>query len=309
MRTILLAVLIVGIFFPSDESCWALGRCNTQPIGKRHGQYLGETPPGIHPKVFAPGVVTSDCSEHSVPVFSPDGREAFWTRMVEGSRKARLLFTSEDASGWTEPRIADFITGSDAFYPFFSADGAELYYVSPDWFGRSLKVSHKIDGDWTRPEKVGSPLKDGNLMWSASISATGTFYFGMLDDERQEQIYRVRRTGEGYDDAELLTGGINHAGRGASTPFIAPDESYLLFSSMKPGGVGMWDLYVSFPSAGGSWSDAYNLGPLVNSGANEDSPVVTGDGKYLFFIRSNDVFWVDAEIIDRIRVETSSWTK
>ena len=301
MRSVLSIIILTGILVPQGVDQGSQGPCRTQPIGERHGPYLGEIPPGNEPKIFAPNLVSSACSEHSVPAFSPDGREAVWTRMVEGSRKARLLYTREEAAGWTEPGIATFITGGDAFYPFFSVDGGELYYVSRDLFSRSLKRTRREGDGWSRPRKVGSPMKDKQLMWSASMSGTGTVYFVLIDDGGVERIYRARRTERGYDDEEMLSEEVNLAGYSASTPFIAPDESYLLFSSPRPGGSGAWDLLISFTAADGSWSDACNLGPTINTGAIEHSPGVTPDGAYLFFIRGSDAYWVKADAIERTR--------
>ncbi len=56
----------------------------------------------------------------------------------------------------------------------------------------------------------------------------------------------------------------------------------------------------------GSWTDAINLGITINTGKQERFPSLSPDGKYLFFTRwvapgNEDVMWVSAEIINRIR--------
>ena len=112
-------------------------------------------------------------------------------------------------------------------------------------------------------------------------------------------------------------------------PFIASDESYLLFVSNREGGYGGPDLYVSFRLADGSWGEPVNLGEEVNSSADEVHPMVTLDGQYLFFTsnrtshqrysevpltyeeklgilgssgnRSEDIYWVDAEVLEGLR--------
>lgn len=40
--------------------------------------YLGQTPPGDTPVVFARGIVSDSLQQHGVPSFSPDGNEVFW---------------------------------------------------------------------------------------------------------------------------------------------------------------------------------------------------------------------------------------
>ena len=56
-----------------------------------YGAYLGQTPPGDTPVVFAPEIVSTIFMEHSAPSFSPDGNEVFWYA-VPGPRKDSNLF-------------------------------------------------------------------------------------------------------------------------------------------------------------------------------------------------------------------------
>ena len=88
-------------------------------------------------------------------------------------------------------------------------------------------------------------------------------------------------------------------------PYIAPDESYLLFSSMRPDGNGDFDLYVSYKKKDGTWTKAKNLGDTINTSARESISVVSPDGNYLFFMsRRNgigELFWVDARIIEELK--------
>ena len=88
-------------------------------------------------------------------------------------------------------------------------------------------------------------------------------------------------------------------------PFIAPDESYLIFSRTVPEEKGRSDLFISFRGGDGKWSEAVNMGDTVNSLHNETSPVVTPDGRYLFFSRVsgdiNGVFWTSADVIEELR--------
>lgn len=98
-------------------------------------------------------------------------------------------------------------------------------------------------------------------------------------------------------------------------PYIAHDESFLLFGSFRPGSIGMSDLYVSFQRADGTWTQPKNLGRKINSEAKDVHPFVSADGKYLFFMSSRisrlnsyripdgpgNVYWVKADFLERIR--------
>jgi hypothetical protein len=44
-------------------------------------EYLGQEPPGLTPVMFAKGIVSTEANELNC-VFSPDGRELFFTRNI-----------------------------------------------------------------------------------------------------------------------------------------------------------------------------------------------------------------------------------
>ena len=88
-------------------------------------------------------------------------------------------------------------------------------------------------------------------------------------------------------------------------PFVSPDESYLIFCSTRPGGLGMDDLYITFKGADGRWGPAKNMGAEINSPGSENRPYLTHDGKFFFFTSTRNgnrsTYWVQAESIDRFR--------
>lgn len=63
-------------------------------------------------------------------------------------------------------------------------------------------------------------------------------------------------------------------------PYLAKDNSYMIFSSNMPGGIGGFDLYISYRTEIG-WTEPLNLGTLVNTPGNEISPMV--EAEQLFF--------------------------
>jgi len=109
---------------------------DTQNFTDLYGDYLGQTPPGDTPVVFAPGIVSTIYMEHSALAFSPDGNELFW-RVQEG-----FVSAPDDAgpwissktmhrigNRWAAPRGSPYGGG-----PVFSPDGKRLYfsYLLPD---------------------------------------------------------------------------------------------------------------------------------------------------------------------------------
>ena len=67
-------------------------------------------------------------------------------------------------------------------------------------------------------------------------------------------------------------------------PAISRDELSLYFASTRPGGFGGEDIYVSQRETRDSeWGPPANLGPIINTAANEMVPAFSRDGHLLFF--------------------------
>jgi Tol biopolymer transport system component len=137
------------------------------------------------------------------------------------------------------------------------------------------------------------------MHWEFSLDRRGNLYFAgrPADSRGMSDIYLAKSTGGKYEKPANLGDPINSAAE-ETTPFIAPDGSYLLFSRQ-------FDIWASFRETGGAWSEPVKLGPEVNSPAIELCPIVTADGKYLFFLSQRDgeshAYWVDAQAVFKLR--------
>jgi len=226
------------------------------------------------------------------------------------------LFTTKLVNGrWTRPVVASFAESAeyDGDVPFFAPDGERLYFISrqPLHPGgevgreRIWYVERAGDG-WSRPEAAGDAINSLHIHWQFAVTANGNIYFGARSGPGARgmgDIYVSRLVEGRYQAAENLGDAINTQFSEGS-PYVSPDETYLLFSRMGgPDQHSVLDLFVSY-RAGDGWTEPKNLGERINAGwAN--CPVVSPDGKYLFFISqrsgNSDIFWVDARVIDRLR--------
>ncbi len=139
-----------------------------------------------------------------------------------------------------------------------------------------------------------------------SLTRDGTIYFfsrrpGGLGES---DIYRSRLVNGKYLKAENL-GTVINTEEHEWDPFIAPDESFLVFCSTKAGGYGRDDLYISFREGDGSWTKPVNMGENFNSPGLDNRPSITPDGKFLFYVTAKsgnrDIYWVDARIIEDLK--------
>ncbi|MGD8794834.1 MAG: hypothetical protein PVF47_19955 [Anaerolineae bacterium] len=268
------------------------------------GPYLGQTPPGASAERFAPGIVGREL--HTAVVFSPDGQEAYWRAM--GEEVNEIVVSRLEGDRWSPPQVAPFASRFfDSDDPCFSPDGERLFFTSwrPLAWHRVFEQKERIwyvertARGWSRPKPVGPAVNEMELHWQVSVSAGGTLCFASEGD-----IYCAPFEDEQYQLPERLDGTINTTDK-EGHPFLAPDESYLIFSSSGgAGGMGDYDLYVSVHNPDDSWGEAKNLGAGVNSRYQELYPVVSPDGSYLFFLSNragaHDVYWVDFEVVGRL---------
>jgi len=294
------------------------------PIGSAHhpaqlrGPYFGQKPPGMTAIIFAPGIVSSDSIEHSAPAFSPDGKQVLWTRIYPG-HPAFMLEMDMQNGKWTHPIRPSFSSAiADDFYPDFAVDGTKLYFSSrrplPAGYPRSEDMwiwqVEKTSNGWGTPVPLDSAAIKG-FDYAHSISANGTLYFSSRRPGAQDfDIYFTHPVNGKYASAQRLANGINSPGY-EDGPFIAPDESYLIFESQRAESIGgSIDLFICFRQKDKTWSKPKNMGPKINTKFSERFAKVSPDGKYLFFGSNRkqqadnlyyDIYWIDAKIIQDLR--------
>lgn len=64
---------------------------------------------------------------------------------------------------------------------------------------------------------------------------------------------------------------------------VTEDGKTIYFTSEKKGGFGKLDIYYSTKKSDGSWTSAENIGSVINTNGNEQSPYISHDGKTLYF--------------------------
>jgi predicted alpha/beta superfamily hydrolase len=281
---------------------WVEDRLAGLPASGPRCAYAGQAPPGTVPQVFA-GFPKPESGYHSSVVFNASMDAAYWTSMDERSWVSRCV-----DGVWTSPVPLPLDEGYGVGEPMPTATG-RLYFLSRRPTDADSAVRERIwwvrpeEAGWSEPRPVDGPLAAHPTHWQFSFTDAHDLYFTSEIDGGQD-IHVARWRGDGFGDSEPLAGAVNTNLR-EFCPFVAPDESYLLFARTVPGESGRSDLFVSFRNDGGLWTEAVPLGEPVNSPHNEVCPVVTPDGRYLFFLRAsgdvNDVFWVRAEVIEAAR--------
>ena len=272
---------------------------------KLSGPYLGQKPPGMEPEIFAPGIICMEDKYELNSVFSPNGDEFYFeisTTTSEEKKQGKyfyIILSSRLENGiWTKPEMVPFSGKYATMDMCFSPDGNRLYFTSdrPNPWDSSPKnniwyVERRGQG-WSNPVILGPPIYSEKVrQGQVSVAENGTLYFRTGDD-----LFYSKSINGKFSEPIKLSEAINSP-YAEGKPFIAPDESYLLFirydmPASIDGGRG---LYISFKREDGRWT------PAKNTNLNGSLPKVSPDGKYFFFSRSGDIYWMDAKIIEKLK--------
>jgi hypothetical protein len=268
------------------------------------GDYLGQKPPGLDPKIFAPGIISTDVSEGCVS-FTKDQSLFLFVRAGTG-----ILIMHQVNSIWTEPKLAPFSAGRSDWDFMLAPDDKTLFVSSgrPDKKGDETLRDYRIwiterKGDvWTTAVLLPAPVNTGQHDSYPCATKDGTLYFFSNRDGGigEGDIYRSKKINGTYKQVENLGAPINTRYHEVDA-YVDPEENYMIFCSKRPGGFGGADFYISFGGSKGNWSNPVNMGPKINSQADEYIPYVSPDEKYFFYTSNKtgnrEIYWVDARII------------
>lgn len=261
--------------------------------------YMGQEPPGLVPKVFAPGLISLPNRGERDICFSKDWRECYFTVHDANWTVKTIMVTRYENGHWTKPVQASFANNASSC-PSLADNDQSLYFVRD----RQIWKVHRITEGWSQPEAVPAPISSSKGDWSCHISSLGNAWIcsWRAGGAGQCDMWRVQSTNGQFTEAtnlRSLNTSVSDCG-----PVPGPNENYVIWQSHRPGGFGSVDLYISFADGKGGWTAPKNLGPAINTSGIEAAPKLSSDYKYLFFSRCNtpkegsedeDIYWVSVE--------------
>ena len=261
------------------------------------GEYMGQPRAGKKAVPFAPGILSPLHEYHGAITFTPDGNEMYWSAYVDESG-ASIWHAKRMNGRWREP---EFFSKGDV--PFISPDGKKFYFVASKPVQGGTKelilVRDRTASGWSEPKELPEIINSmPGIHWQVSVDNRGDLYFG-ASAETVSRIYYSGFNGGAYGKPQMIA---SLKELEAFSPYIAPDGGYLIITKVEDGE----DLIILFKKNDGTWTKGIELLSYVGiKGAF--CPIVTHDGKYLFFVCGIDgkyaPFWVDASFIQDLRKE------
>ncbi|HLF45296.1 MAG TPA: OmpA family protein [Chitinophagaceae bacterium] len=184
--------------------------------------------------------------------------------------------------------LGDHINSTESeYFPSLTIDGIELFFTrrlrgaDEDFFS-----ARRNDSGWNKAAPLGGNVNTDQSEGAQMISQDGQWlmFTGCYrpDGWGSCDIYISFLTPQGWSEAVNLGGKIN-TDQWESQPSLSPDKRDLYFASRRFGGYGGSDIYVSRLSPDGKWSTPENLGPEINTKADEACPFIHADNQTLFF--------------------------
>jgi outer membrane protein OmpA-like peptidoglycan-associated protein/tetratricopeptide (TPR) repeat protein len=183
-----------------------------------------------------------------------------------------------------EINLNEPINGSSAnFKAVVSGDGSTIVYMNKLPFYDAIYYStKKDDGNWSSPRNITPEVMSDGNQYVCDLSYNGKKLILTKEDDFNSDIYVSYLENGRWKKSEPVSGKINTR-FWESHASLSKDGRTLYFASNKNGGVGATDIYMSKLDENNEWGEPVNLGKVVNTPLNEDTPFITDNGELLFF--------------------------
>lgn len=172
------------------------------------------------------------------------------------------------------------------YFPYYSNARKEIYFTTrADRADEELQVATWDGAKFINPLALTSINQDSNEGTSTLSQDGNTLIFSGCEYRNSFggcDLYESYWLNNSWTKPRNLGILINsHDWEGQ--PYLSQDGKQLYFSSDRPGGQGKRDLWMSEKDAQGRWKMAINLGPQINSSADEQGPYYLEKREVLLF--------------------------
>ncbi len=223
----------------------------------------------------------------------------FYYKILEARRKIDPLIPPKGVMLNMGPKVnsdrpdyAPFMHPSDSVLLFTSRRNEEIVIDPADMKkNEDLYFCKKgfIEGVWSYAEQFNSDINSEYNEGSACLSRDGkTLIFTRCDEPGglgSCDLYIADFVGDDWINIRNLGPSVNSEDWD-SHPSLSPDGNTLYFASNRKNGFGLTDLYVCYRKDRGAWSPAKNLGPMINTAADEITPFFHQVNSTLYFSSS-----------------------
>ena len=181
-------------------------------------------------------------------------------------------------------KLDDMInTAFSNFNPVVNQNETLIYYMDALKFYDAVMKSEKKGDRWEAPDNLTPEIKsDGDYIITDISEDENTLLLRMDDAYTKGDIYLCKKKNGKWDKLKKLNANINTRFNETHASF-ANNGKTLFFTSNRTGGYGGLDIYKSDLISEGDWGPAINLGLLINTALDEESPFISDENQSLYF--------------------------
>jgi outer membrane protein OmpA-like peptidoglycan-associated protein len=205
--------------------------------------------------------------------------------------------------------------------PIISPDGQTLYMtvIEPANVGGNKTSDIWIstqnhDGTWTKRKNIGAPLntEQSNFIVSAPPDNNSLILQGIYKIENGEHttvrgLSITNKNNEEWSYPSELSIKNYYSNSSRTTACMSPNQKVIILDLERNDSYGRNDIYVSFLEKDGSWSAPKNMGPTLNTYADDGTPFIAADGKTLYYSSAGKRGYGSNDIFVSTRLD-ESWT-
>jgi outer membrane protein OmpA-like peptidoglycan-associated protein len=257
-----------------------------------------------------PSFINSPLYDESSPVISKDGRNLFFTRTADPEFESTLInsdgvITTKDDEQYMQQLAAIYsqIAGEEVVSPTSSVLNQDIW----------IAAIH--DDTLMMPSHPGYPL---NNALPNSLVSTG---IGNNEYVLLNEFYEDGSMYNGFSRATIEADGSHTFPRpmyiygfnieGSDVNMTMSPFGHVLIMSMKgPESRSHKDFYVSYIIRDNVWSTPVHMGQMINSKANETTPYISPDKRFLYFSsdRGEGIGGYDIYVAERLDYTWTNWS-
>ena len=202
-------------------------------------------------------------------------------------------------------------TADQEYFPSMTIDGKKMIFTRQQNSDEDFYQSDLINGRWSKatpvPGKINTNFNEG----AQNISQDGEWLIftgcNYPEGEGGCDLYIAYKTKKGSWTEPENMGPIVNTDFKETAPSLSPDKKDLYFSSNQPGGYGGFDIWVSHRNNNGKWGRPQNLGPAINTSADEGCPFIHADNQTLYFNSDGHMGYGKTDLFLSRKINDSTW--
>jgi outer membrane protein OmpA-like peptidoglycan-associated protein/tetratricopeptide (TPR) repeat protein len=177
-----------------------------------------------------------------------------------------------------------------------------------DDYYEDIYQSFSFGNKWTKAKNIGPPVNTDIHDATNNLSPSGEKLFINIDDQGQGDIYECDLVNLQWSKPSRMRDPVNTKYHESSAT-ISKGIDTLYFISERPGGFGNKDIYMAKKDPkNNKWTNAVNVGPVLNTEYDEEGVFLLPDGKTMFFSSQGHQSMGGFDIF-KTTLENGQWTK